>query len=63
MALDNFLVQDPFGRPFDDADQLERLKIAIEDALANRGKLVERLKAQAAAAHARRSLRRSSPMC
>ena len=37
MALDNFLVQDPFGRPFDDAAQLARLKTAIEDALANRG--------------------------
>ena len=26
MALDNFLVQDPFGRPFDDAGQLQRLQ-------------------------------------
>ncbi len=32
MALDNFLVQDPVGRPFDDAAQLNRLKGAIEDA-------------------------------
>ncbi len=46
MALDNFLVQDPFGRPFDQPEQLERLKTAIEDALANRGKLAERLKAK-----------------
>ena len=46
MALDNFLVQDPLGRPFDDAGQLTRLKQAIEDALANRGKLGERLLAK-----------------
>ena len=46
MALDNFLVQDPLGRPFDDAGQLARLKQAIEDALANRSKLAERLKAK-----------------
>jgi [protein-PII] uridylyltransferase len=26
MALDNFLVQDPFGRPFDEAGQMTRLK-------------------------------------
>ncbi len=47
MAVDNFLVQDPFGRPFDDAGQLARLKTAIEDALANRGKLADRLVAKA----------------
>ena len=46
MALDNFLVQDPFGRPFDRPEQLDRLKTAIEDALANRGKLAERLRAK-----------------
>ncbi len=46
MALDNFLVQDPFGRPFDRPEQLERLKTAIEDSLANRGKLAERLRAK-----------------
>ena len=49
MGLDNFLVQDPFGRPFDDAGQLARLKTAIEDALANRGKLTDRLVAKPAA--------------
>ncbi|USU12167.1 [protein-PII] uridylyltransferase [Sphingomonadaceae bacterium OTU29THOMA1] len=48
MAIDNFLVQDPFGRPFDDLDQLDRLKTAIEDALANRGKLADRLVAKPA---------------
>ncbi|MEO5868088.1 MAG: [protein-PII] uridylyltransferase [Sphingomonas sp.] len=46
MALDNFLVQDPLGRPFDEAPQLARLKHAIEDALVNRGKLADRLKAK-----------------
>ncbi|ONF96462.1 [protein-PII] uridylyltransferase [Sphingomonas jeddahensis] len=46
MALDNFLVQDPVGRPFDEAEQLARLRTAIEDALANRGRLIERLKAK-----------------
>ncbi|MBJ6120245.1 [protein-PII] uridylyltransferase [Sphingomonas mollis] len=49
MAIDNFLVQDPFGRPFDDPAQLNRLRIAIEDALANRGKLNDRLVAKPAA--------------
>jgi [protein-PII] uridylyltransferase len=49
MAIDNFLVQDPFGRPFDDLGQLRRLKTAIEDALANRGKLTDRLVAKPAA--------------
>ena len=47
IALDNFLVQDPLGRPFDDAGQLTRLTRAIEDALANRGRLDERLRARA----------------
>ena len=46
MALDNFLVQDPFGRPFDRPEQLERLRGSIEDALANRGKHAERLLAK-----------------
>lgn len=48
MAIDNFLVQDPFGRPFDDPGQLARLRTAIEDALANRGKLADRLVAKPA---------------
>ncbi|MEO7690673.1 MAG: [protein-PII] uridylyltransferase, partial [Sphingomonas sp.] len=46
MALDNFLVQDPVGRPFDDSVQLNRLKGAIEDALANRSRLADRLMAK-----------------
>ena len=49
MAIDNFLVQDPYGRPFDDAGQLARLRVAIEDALANRTKLTDRLVAKPAA--------------
>ncbi|KQT32089.1 protein-PII uridylyltransferase [Sphingomonas sp. Leaf412] len=48
MALDNFLVQDPLGRMFDEAEQLARLETAIRDALAERWKLGERLKAKPA---------------
>jgi [protein-PII] uridylyltransferase len=44
MAVDNFLVQDPLGQPFDEADRLARIKTSIADALANRAKLQERLK-------------------
>ncbi len=46
MALDNFLVQDPLGRPFDEPQQLQRIEQAIEDALANRHQMVERLNAR-----------------
>ncbi|MES2492336.1 MAG: [protein-PII] uridylyltransferase [Pseudomonadota bacterium] len=46
MALDNFLIQDPLGRPFGEASQLARLKTAIADALANRVKLVPQLAAR-----------------
>jgi [protein-PII] uridylyltransferase len=49
MALDNFLVQDPFGRPFDEAARLKRLAQGIEDGLANRGHLDERLIARSLA--------------
>jgi [protein-PII] uridylyltransferase len=49
MAVDNFLVQDPLGRPFDDPGQLARLRTVIADALANRLKLVDRLVAKPAA--------------
>ena len=45
-AVDNFLVQDPLGRPFSEAVQLARLKTAIADALANRVKLVPQLAAR-----------------
>ena len=46
LALDNFLVQDPRGRPFKEAGQIERIEIAITDALANRHPLVKKLDAK-----------------
>ncbi|RXR30972.1 [protein-PII] uridylyltransferase [Sphingobium fluviale] len=46
MAIDNFLVQDPLGRPFDEPSQLARIERAIEDALANKQKLQPRLEAR-----------------
>ncbi|RDE05777.1 [protein-PII] uridylyltransferase [Sphingomonas aracearum] len=46
MALDNFLVQDPVGRPFDEAGQLSRLRSGIEEALANRGRMIDKLMAK-----------------
>ncbi len=45
-AVDNFLVQDPLGRPFMEQSQLARLETAIADALANRVKLVPQLNAR-----------------
>ncbi len=46
MAVDNFLVQNPVGRPFREQAQLDRLSRNIEEALANRGKLNTRLDAK-----------------
>ncbi|MCC6926743.1 [protein-PII] uridylyltransferase [Novosphingobium sp.] len=46
MAVDNFLVQDPLGRPFSEDSQLARIRTMIEDALANRVKLVSQLAAR-----------------
>ncbi|MBB6123903.1 [protein-PII] uridylyltransferase [Sphingobium subterraneum] len=46
MAIDNFLVQDPLGGRFDSPDQLDRIRRAIEDALANKQKLLPRLEAR-----------------
>ncbi len=46
LAMDNFLVQDPLGRPFRDDRQIARLTQAIEDALANRHALLDRLSAK-----------------
>ncbi len=46
MAVDNFLIQDPLGRPFKELSQLERLKRNIEDALTNRAKLMTQLDAK-----------------
>ena len=42
-AVDNFLVQDPLGKPFRESDQLARLRKTIEDALAGRIELVPQL--------------------
>lgn len=42
-AVDNFVVQDPHGRPFREEVQLDRLKSSIEDSLANRIELVPQL--------------------
>jgi len=42
-AIDNFLVQDPLGRPFREQDQLDRLERAIRDALAGTIELVPQL--------------------
>ncbi|WAT16944.1 [protein-PII] uridylyltransferase [Aurantiacibacter sp. MUD11] len=42
-AVDNFLVQDPLGKPFSEPQQLARLKKSIEDALANRIDMVPSL--------------------
>ncbi len=46
MAVDNFLVQDPLGRPFSEDSQLARIRTMIEGALANRVKLVSQLAAR-----------------
>ena len=42
-AVDNFLVQDPLGKPFREGRQIDRLKQAIGDALGNRIELVPKL--------------------
>ncbi|MET0508541.1 MAG: hypothetical protein ABWZ78_10230, partial [Burkholderiaceae bacterium] len=46
LAVDNFLVQDPLGRPLSEASQIDRLKRTIADALANRVKLMPQLAAR-----------------
>lgn len=43
MAMDNFLVQDPQGRPFRDETQMERLRGSIVQALTSRTRMVDRL--------------------
>jgi [protein-PII] uridylyltransferase len=45
-AVDNFLVQDPIGRPFREEGQLDRLRNSIEGALANRVRLLPQLQAR-----------------
>jgi len=42
-AVDNFLVQDPLGKPFREAEQLARLQRSIEDSLAGKIELVPQL--------------------
>lgn len=42
-AVDNFLVQDPLGKPFREESQLARIKTAIADALANKIELAPQL--------------------
>jgi len=46
VAVDNFLVQDPIGRPLNEASQIGRLKTAIADALANKAKMSLKLAAR-----------------
>ena len=46
MAIDNFLIQDPIGRPFREQGQLTRLSRNIQDALTNRAKLMAQLDAK-----------------
>jgi [protein-PII] uridylyltransferase len=46
MAVDNFLVQDPLGRPFSESSQLARIETMIGDALANKIRLVPQLAAR-----------------
>jgi [protein-PII] uridylyltransferase len=42
-AVDNFLVQDPLGKPFREDEQLARLQKSIEDSLAGKIELVPQL--------------------
>ncbi len=46
MAVDNFLVQDPLGRPFSEEGQLARIRTMIGDALGGKIKLVPQLAAR-----------------
>ncbi len=45
-AMDNFVVADPIGRPFDEPGQLARLKRCIEDVLTGKVRLADRLAAR-----------------
>ena len=45
-AVDNFLIQDPLGRPFMEESQLERVRTSIENALANRVQILPQLVAK-----------------
>ena len=46
MAIDNFVVLDPLGRPFAESQQLARLKRNIEDVLKGRIRLADKLAAR-----------------
>jgi [protein-PII] uridylyltransferase len=46
MALDNFVVLDPLGRPFAERQQIARLKRCIEDVLTGRIRLADKLAAR-----------------
>ena len=46
MAIDNFLVQDPIGRPFRESAQIKRLQNSIRDALENRGQTSPKLQSK-----------------
>jgi [protein-PII] uridylyltransferase len=46
MAIDNILVQDPLGGPFDEMARLTRMKQAIRDSLAGKVRLSDRLTAR-----------------
>jgi [protein-PII] uridylyltransferase len=46
MALDNLVVADPLGGPFDEPDRLARLRGVVEDALAGKVRLADRLAAR-----------------
>ena len=46
MAIDNFVVLDPLGRPFTEKQQLARLKRNIEDVLKGRIRLADKLAAR-----------------
>lgn len=46
MALDNLVIQDPMGGPFDEASRLDRLRTCIEDALSGRIRLADKLAAR-----------------
>jgi [protein-PII] uridylyltransferase len=46
MALDNLVVQDPLGGPFDEPERLRRMEAAISDALMGRVRLSDRLLAR-----------------
>ena len=46
MAIDNFVVLDPFGQPFAEAQQLARLRRSIEDVLTGRVRLADKLAAR-----------------